>query len=114
MCEGPQDKEEEYWASGGVESVGIVSCSVHPCKEGYCRNEGQCEAREGEREPVCSCREGFRGRRCHKVKKARDKVRGRKNKGKKKKKNSRILNINDHKKKRRKGRRMSSNNKYLQ
>ena len=50
----------------GVESVGVVSCSVHPCKEGYCRNEGQCEAREGEREPVCSCREGFRGRRCHK------------------------------------------------
>ena len=59
----------------GVESVGVVSCSVHPCKEGYCRNEGQCEAREGEREPVCSCREGFRGRRCHKVKKGRDKVR---------------------------------------
>ena len=98
----------------GVESVGVVSCSVHPCKEGYCRNEGQCEAREGRREPVCSCREGFRGRRCHKVKKERDEVRGKKNKEKKKKKNNRRLNLSEHKKKRRKGKRKSRNDKHLQ
>ena len=97
----------------GVESVGVVSCSVHPCKEGYCRNEGQCEAREGEREPVCSCRGGFRGRRCHKVKKVRDNVRGRKNYGKKKKKNTRRVNLGEHKKKKQKGRRKRRNNKYL-
>ena len=67
--------------------------------------------REGKREPVCSCREGFRGRRCHKVKKARDKVMGKKNKGKKKKKNNRRLNLSGNKKKRRNGRRKSSNDK---
>ena len=38
----------------GVEGVGVVSCSSHPCKEGYCRNEGQCEAMEGWKKAVCS------------------------------------------------------------
>ena len=102
---------------GLVEGVGVVSCSSHPCREGYCRNKGQCEAREGRREPVCSCREGFRGRKCHKVKKVGDKVRGKKNKGKnkgkKKNKNKRKLNLSEHKKMLRKSRRKSRNNKYL-
>jgi hypothetical protein len=39
-----------------------VSCS----SQGYCRNEGQCEANEGRKKAVCSCSGGFWGKRCHK------------------------------------------------
>jgi hypothetical protein len=50
----------------GVEGVGVVSCRSHPCREGYCRNEGQCEARRGKKRATCSCIKGFRGKRCNK------------------------------------------------
>ena len=49
-------------------TAGVVACSSHPCREGYCRNEGQCEVREWRKEVLCTCSKGFRGKRCHKRK----------------------------------------------
>ena len=70
---------------------GVVSCDSHPCKEGYCKNQGQCRVRERGREAVCSCRQGFRGRRCHKKKKYKAKDRRKKKKNMRKK--NRILKM---------------------
>ena len=72
----------------GVEGVGVVSCSSHPCREGYCRNEGQCAAMEGRKKAVCSCIEQFRGKRCHKIKSNKYKVPN----AKKNKRQTRITN----------------------
>ena len=59
-------RRKSVWLVEGVDGVGVVSCSSHPCRKGYCRNEGQCEVREGRKKAVCSCSEQFRGKRCHK------------------------------------------------
>ena len=93
-------------------AAGVVSCSSHPCSEGYCRNEGQCEVREGKRQAVCSCSQGFRGRRCHKRKEPRKKSKGRKRKGRGK--NDKTTNLSDNKKKRKNPMRNRRKRKYLQ
>lgn len=51
----------------------IISCSEHPCREGYCANNGRCEVRESR--AVCHCDQQWRGRRCLKRRKRNNKRR---------------------------------------
>ena len=45
----------------------IILCSEHPCREGYCANNGECRVRESR--AVCACHKDWRGRRCLKRRK---------------------------------------------
>ena len=53
----------------------VIQCDQHPCREGFCANNGQCEARQsrGGLKPSCSCDRHWRGRRCMKKKKRKKK-----------------------------------------
>ena len=46
----------------------IILCSEHPCREGYCANNGSCLVSR-ETRPQCRCGKHWRGRRCLKKKK---------------------------------------------
>ena len=50
----------------------IILCSDHPCREGYCANNGSCLVSRSSR-PQCRCAKHWRGRRCLKKKKKRNK-----------------------------------------
>ena len=95
----------------GVESSGVVSCSSHPCGEGYCKNEGQCRVKEARMEAVCSCGQGFRGKRCHKRKKSKKKATDKRKKEKKRNKN-RTLHLIENKQKSKKRIRMGKRQRY--
>lgn len=45
----------------------IILCSEHPCREGYCANNGECTVKESR--AVCACDKEWRGRRCLKRRK---------------------------------------------
>ena len=45
--------------------LAVVTTAV--CREGYCRNNGQCHAVLGKKKAVCRCHEQFMGKRCHKL-----------------------------------------------
>ena len=54
----------------------VSECGDHPCKEGYCANNGECEARHVSepntrvsRAAQCTCDKDWRGRRCLKKRK---------------------------------------------
>ena len=79
---------------GGEGGGGVVPCSSHPCREGHCKNKGQCSTKETKNDAVCTCRQGFRGSRCHKRKKTKVKRKDKRKKWKKrfKKNNDKLLN----------------------
>ena len=45
----------------------VILCSQHPCREGYCANNGECVVRSSR--AVCQCDKVWRGRRCLKRRK---------------------------------------------
>ena len=61
----------------------VSECGEHPCREGYCANNGECEARHVSgvsRAVTCTCDKDWRGRRCLKKRKRKKHKRRHRNK----------------------------------